>query len=113
MKYVAVFLIVTLLAGCASPYTPLIDRPGASYEEDIADCQRHADNEAGPGTGAIVGVIIGGIIGAVIGHQLGLRDEGAKFGAMMGGIRGAGDGANNQMEIVRRCMAGRGHNVLR
>ena len=112
MKYA--LILALLMQGCAAhTYRPLVDRPGATYEEDLRDCQNHAEGEMGAGTGAVVGIVLGGIIGAVLGHQLGLRDEGAKWGATLGGIRGASDGATNQMDIVRRCMAGRGHSVLR
>lgn len=114
MKKLIIAILVFATAGCAGhQYRPLVDRPGATYEDDLRDCQNHAENEAGPGTTAVAGVVIGGIIGAVLGNSLGLRDEGAKFGAMLGGIRGAGEGFQNQTDIVRRCMSGRGHSVLR
>lgn len=110
-------LVTVLLCGCATRgagYVPLVDlqnRPDGKYAQDLADCQGFAKQRAYAQDALAVGAIVGGILGAVL-MPRGLRNEGAAFGAAVGGL-GAADGAHNTQEsIIKRCLAGRGYNVL-
>ncbi len=113
-KLVAASLVVTLLTACAgASYRPLVDRPGANYEQDLAECQRYAESEAGAGTGAVVGALLGAALGAFIGHKTGFRGDFARAGALGGALGGAQATNKNQMDVIKNCLAGRGHSVLR
>lgn len=113
-QILAAGLIITLLTACAGAnYRPLVDRPGANYEQDLAECQRYAASEAGPGTGAVVGALLGAVLGAFIGHKTGYRGDFARAGALGGALGGAQSTNQNQMDVIRNCMSGRGYSVLR
>ncbi len=110
-----------LLAGCAhsgANYAPMVDmRPGQeqSYAKDLAECQNYARQTPGAGSHAAGGAVGGALLGAVIGsvtRTRAYRTDMATVGAITGGLSGAGSGANSQQNIVRRCMVGRGYNVL-
>lgn len=107
-----------LLGGCAvEPQRPIVDS-GVSrgdYDADLGDCQRLA--AARPvAANATGGAAVGAIFGALLGAAVGLRGNDvarvAAWGAANGGINGAAYGVAEQREIVARCMAGRGYNVL-
>ena len=117
MKVVALFLIL-LVAGCAS-YRPLVDlRSGQTaegYERDLMDCQRYAD-QVSPATHALVGAAAGAGLAALVATVSGGRyDRGssARMTGVMGGAAGAGHGAQDQINVIKSCMAGRGYSVLR
>lgn len=59
--------------------------------------------------GAVVGAGIGALTFAILGGNAG---KGAGLGALYGGLSGLEQGAAIRAEAVRRCMAGRGYNVL-
>ena len=107
-------IVVLLLTGCAGAnYRPLVDRPGTNYERDLRECQTYAQGEPDAVQGAAFGAVIGALLGAVIGHGTGFGNNFAAAGAI-GGALGAGSRANqDQMSIIKNCMAGRGHSVLR
>jgi uncharacterized protein YcfJ len=107
-----------MLSACAPvPYRPVVDTgtPRGNYEDDLADCQRFAeqrpvaDNAAG---GAVAGAIFGALIGAAFGLHGSNLGQVAAAGAVSGGARGAGNAAAAQQTIVANCMAHRGYAVL-
>lgn len=117
--FVLVLLILT--AGC-STYRPIVDMQGkdqAKYETDLRECQAYA-RQVSPATTALVGGVVGAgagaILGAIVGSYFGRAGEfagmGASVGGASGGMSGAAEGARSQMDVIRRCMAGRGYNVL-
>ena len=110
---IAMLLAALALAGCAG-VRPIVDMQGRSayqYEADLADCQQYA---AGVDVGghALVGAALGAGLGAALGAVLGDAGTGAALGAISGGATGLGQGAGAQVDVVRRCLAGRGWNVL-
>ena len=116
MKPATIIAIATAasLAGCAT-YRPVVDMKGvdpASYEADLAECQRYA-TERDPASQAVAGAVIGALFGALVGAATGTsRNYGASVGAVSGVGAGAAHGIDSQINIVRRCMAGRGYQVL-
>lgn len=118
MNRVAVVLCVLAIVatGCAS-YRPIVDMQGvdsAKYNSDLVQCQQYAE-QLNPASHAVAGAVIGALIGAAIGGAIGNSDlalDGARVGAISGGVSGAADGAESQVNIVRRCMSGRGYRVL-
>lgn len=108
---------VLLVAGCAAPgavYTPIVDRPGPTYAQDLAECRQYAQQVIGPGGGAAAGAAVGFGLGYLMCRAMGGRDCSSvgRGVAVAGAAQGAAVGAVNEVEIVRRCMVGRGHRVL-
>ena len=119
MKLIASVLLVSLsLGGCvAAPYRPVVDS-GVSrgdYDADLNDCQQLAAQRpvaANAGGGAAVGAIFGALLGAAVGLRGSDVARVAAWGAANGGVNGAAYGVAEQREIIARCMAGRGYNVV-
>jgi outer membrane lipoprotein SlyB len=115
---VGAVLALALLSGCATTqYRPLVDS-GVSrgdYDDDVADCQQLADQRPAAAQAA-GGAAVGAVLGALLGVAVGLRGNDvanvAAWGAANGGIQGAAYGSAEQQEIVSRCMAERGYNVV-
>ena len=111
-------LAALLCAGCAtSQYRPLVDSgvSRGNYEDDVADCQRLADQRPAAASAA-GGAAVGAVFGALLAAAVGLRGDDvahvAAWGAASGGINGAAYGSAEQQAIVSRCMAGRGYNLV-
>jgi hypothetical protein len=117
VRLVAISAGLIALAACAAP-RPLVDTRGvdpAKFEQDMRECQAYAEQSYGPGTGAAAGAIAGAILGELLARTGGgMRQRGqlAGAGAVLGGASGAGAGVQEQRQIVSRCLAGRGYNVL-
>jgi uncharacterized protein YcfJ len=115
---VEVLLALAMLSGCATTqYRPLADSgvSRGNYEDDVADCQHLADQRpaaAQAAGGAAVGAVLGALLGAAVGLRGDDVAEVAAWGAASGGINGAAYGSAEQADIVARCMAGRGYNVV-
>lgn len=119
-KLISALLISALTTGCATQgmganYSPIIDRPNSSSAQDLIECQQHATKVASAAESAAAGAVMGAIFGAVLmaaAGGKGYRNEAAGVGAIQGIAAGAASGETNQREIIRKCMAGRGHTVL-
>lgn len=118
MKGAILVFAVFTLAGCAAHQRAVVDlatsgKTQSEYELDLNQCEHLASQAPGPDSlalgGAVVGAGIGALTAAILGGNAG---KGAGLGALYGGINGLGQGAAIQAEAVRRCMAGRGYNVL-
>jgi len=118
MKGAILVFVVFTLAGCAAHHRPVVDlatsgKTPEQYESDRAQCQSLASQAPGPDSmgagGAAVGAGLGALTAVILGVNAG---TGAGLGALYGGVSGLGQGAAIQAEAVRRCMAGRGYNVL-
>lgn len=111
-------------SGCA-PYRPIVMKTGYfsewSYEHDLKDCRRYADQisvgtnaAVGAGAGAGLGALVGILTGAFFGVDKGeLAAFGATLGALHGGVAGAAQGAIDKREIIRKCMTEKGYVVLK
>lgn len=121
MKAVIAALSAILLGACVSTanYHPLVDAASIDdprlYEQDLRDCQAYA-RRIDPAREALAGAVIGALLGAAIGVAVGDSGEfaraGARGGAVSGAVNAAGDAAQGQVDVIRRCMAGRGYVVL-
>ena len=115
-KIIAISLTVVLVAGCAT-YLPIVDRQGVDanrYNADLADCQQYAtqvDPAAHAAAGAAVGAGLGAALGAIFGNRQTAGQGAAAYG-LVGAAAGGAQGADSQMNIIRRCMSGRGYKVL-
>jgi outer membrane lipoprotein SlyB len=117
-RTVCTLVTVGLVAGCAttrgSSYVPLVDMQGkddATFQTDTRQCQGYAKQRMDAAEGAAAGAVAGALLGALLAPRgyrgyVGARVAGA--GAIAGGVQ-----ANDTQEtIVKRCLAGRGYNVL-
>jgi outer membrane lipoprotein SlyB len=118
MKYLIVAVVTLLaMAGCTSTDEIIIDEQGvntSAYQKDLAECQTYARSvKTGEKTakGAASGAVVGGLIGAITGGSNGAV-TGAGVGAVGGGARGADEGDRTEVEVVKRCLSGRGYRVL-
>jgi outer membrane lipoprotein SlyB len=123
MRKATLYLLIcfVLSTGCAG-YRPIVDMQGVNsvqYEQDLRECQNYA-KQVSPATSSIIGGAIGAgagaLLGLVVGSYFGRAGEfagmGAAVGGTSGGMSGAAEGARSQMDIIRRCMTGRGYRVL-
>ena len=104
------------LAGCTTTNEIIIDEQRsnmANYDRDLEQCESYAEQvpvgeKAARGAGS--GAVVGGAIGAVDHH----RDagEGAAIGAIAGGATGISQGQREKVQVVKRCLRGRGYVVL-
>lgn len=112
--------LVALVAACANSganYRPVVDGPvGDHYEADLADCQALAASGAtvdGRTAGsAVAGAGVGAATSVIWNNNSSNAGEAAAVGALLGLT---GDLARKNAEresIVKRCMSGRGHNVV-
>lgn len=116
-KVITTALAVVLLAGCATRganYVPLVDMKNhdpAAFNQDISECQQYAKQRLDAAGGAVAGALIGALIGAALSPR-GYRNEVAGYGATAGAISGGAQANETQEVIVKRCLMGRGYNVL-
>jgi outer membrane lipoprotein SlyB len=107
-----------LLAGCTTTDEIIIDKKGvnmARYEADKAECKVYADEvRKGEKTarGAASGAVLGGVVGVIAGDSGDAAARGAGVGAVTGGARGASEGEREEVQVVKRCLRGRGYRVL-
>lgn len=115
-------VLLAFLTGCANTgasYRPIVDTKGVAdmsrYESDLRECQQFATQTSGAGESAAAGALAGAALGALLAAAAGSRysrNQHAGVGAVAGAAAGAGQGETDQRTIIRRCMAGRGYNVL-
>jgi outer membrane lipoprotein SlyB len=121
-KLTCVTLSLALINGCAGPtganYRPIVDTKNVDfnkYEADLRECQSFATQTAGAGESAAAGAVAGAALGAILAAAAGSRYDRtgtAKVGAVTGAVGAGAQGETNQRNIIRRCMGGRGYNVL-
>lgn len=123
-RFVSLAVAAAVLAGCSSYSQPMVDTKGVDstrYNQDNYECEQYANQVSPVGdaaVGALGGAAAGAALGAITGALVGgvSAGTGAAVGAAGGGALGLGGGAvtgvQNQRDVYRRCMAGRGYNVL-
>ena len=115
--------LALLILGCAQQpigtwSKPLVDMKGvdqAKFDQDYSECVAYAFQTPGPGTGAATGAVAGALAGAlaarIVDRDLN-RGQFARIGAVTGAAGGAVGGAQNEANVVKNCLRGRGYNVL-
>lgn len=116
MKRIVAATLVVTLTGCAGAnYRPVVDSrvSPANYETDVKECQQYAAKQMGAAEAAAVGAVLGALIGLAVNKNFGVKDaSNVRFGAAVGALGAAGHEGNNQHDIIRNCMRGRGYSVL-
>ncbi|HKJ18617.1 MAG TPA: hypothetical protein VJ984_14785 [Xanthomonadales bacterium] len=108
--------LVWSLSACTTTDEIIIDERRSNmtnYERDLADCEGYAEGvpvgeKAARGAGS--GAVVGGAIGAVSDRND--AGEGASIGAIAGGAAGINHGQREKVQVVKRCLRGRGYAVL-
>lgn len=112
----ALAVLAVSMTACAS-YRPVVDTKGVdqiAFEQDMAECQKLAE-EVNPAKNAIGGALLGAVLGAAIGSIGGnghITSMVASQGAVAGAAVGGGAAAGSQVQVVSKCMSGRGYKVL-
>jgi len=120
LSALALSILVTGCAGTGSQYRPIVDvRPGqdvGSMELDLASCQRLAEQKASEAQAAMVGAVGGAVLGialaAALGGNSGINTKIGGASAIASGVSAAGAASQSRAQVVQRCMAGRGWNVV-
>jgi outer membrane lipoprotein SlyB len=127
MRLASIALAALVLAGCVSQQTwsPVVDPYGDPRAEwiphDDYECRELAMRASGFGPdevikGGLFGGFLGAATGAAIGAAVGNPGQGAAIGAASGGFGGGTIGGLDSnarfQHTFRRCMQGRGHNVI-
>ena len=106
-----------ILSGCATRganYVPLVDMKGKdqqAFNTDVVECQSYAKQRIDAAQGAVAGAVVGALLGALIAPR-GYRNNVAGQTAVAGAAGGAVGANDTQETITKRCLAGRGYNVL-
>ncbi|TCO77053.1 glycine zipper domain-containing protein [Chromatocurvus halotolerans] len=110
--------VCMLVTGCTTTRNVIIDQKGVDmnrYRQDLAECKEYA-REVRKGEmvarGAGSGAAVGGAIGAIVGDSTDSAVRGAGVGAVSGGARGMSAGEREEMQVIKRCLRGRGYRVL-
>lgn len=123
MKRIIAAAVALALSACAavqppSSYVPIVDQrgvDGARFAQDVQECQAYAhqiDVERTAANNAVAGAIVMGILSAALGGHTRANLGWAAAGAAAGAANGAAVAGMTQVQIIQRCMMGRGYNVL-
>ena len=116
-KFLSMAVASLMLSACTTTDEIIIDDRGvdmAAYQRDLSACRGFANQvQTGEkaGKGAVSGAVVGGLMGAITGGSDGAA-TGAGVGAVGGGARGAAQGERDKVQVVKRCLRGRGYRVL-
>ena len=114
-KYLLLTIVFASLAitGCARHAQIIVDPQGldmALYKQDLADCQRLADQvESKVAQGIVGGAVVGAIFGEIFGSR---HHRPAKLGALSGGLQGGADTAYERRRVLKNCLSDRGYRIL-
>lgn len=110
--------LVMLVGACTTTDEIIIDKKGVNmtrYSEDLAECESYADQvRTGEkaARGAASGAVVGGAVGGIIDDSSEGAARGAGVGAVTGAVRGLNEGERGEIQVVKRCLRGRGYRVL-
>lgn len=123
MKNLLLWFAILFLGACSSSQrlpgqtAVIIDTQGIDmnlYDADLEDCYVFADEVSvgeKAGVGAALGAAVGGIYGAIVGDSQTVRRS-AGVGAVGGALKGTASGLSERDQVVKRCLQGRGYQVL-
>jgi hypothetical protein len=127
-KLIAALVAASFVVGCAAPnqggygasWVPVVDVPPQRQSQyqavDLPQCQQYATQvmnaQQAAVNGAVAGAIFGALLGAAAGGNSRFNSRMASVGALSGGVGAAAQAEGGQRGIIRRCLLGRGYNVL-
>lgn len=114
IKTITITALSLFVIGCANTQ-PIVDTKGVDMREyavDLSECQQYA-KQIHAGKDAAVDAGIGAAFGWALAKAADRNTKkGVRIGAVTGGAKGLGNAARSKEEIIRRCLRGRGYNVL-
>ncbi|MCP5164679.1 MAG: glycine zipper family protein [Pseudomonadales bacterium] len=113
-RYLASVAVLACLSACTTTDEIIIDKKGVDmsrYDQDLAECRSYA-TEVQTGKKVAKGAASGAVVGGMIGVITGDAGKAAGVGAVTGGARGASEGSEDEVQVVKRCLQGRGYKVL-
>jgi len=123
MKNLFLWFAILFLVSCSSSQrlpgqtAVIVDTQGIDlnvYEADLEECYVFAEEVPvgeKAGVGAVIGAAVGGIFGAVVGNSRTV-ERAAGAGAVGGAVKGTASGLSERDRVVKRCLQGRGYQVL-
>ena len=117
LKATLAMLVIVSMVGCATRgvnYEPLVDLKGKStsqFGQDLGECKAYAQQANDAASTAVAGAIVVGLLAAFLATR-GDRNYYAGRGAVLGGAAGGAHAVDTQETIIKKCLAGRGYNVL-
>ncbi|MDH4054097.1 MAG: glycine zipper family protein [Gammaproteobacteria bacterium] len=116
MRHLAIVVLafVLVFAGCAAHPDPIVDMKGVNPDllaKDWADCEGYSEQIVmgqGVAKGAAAGAGVGAIGGAINDHV----GRGAANGALIGATKSGLDADRDKQQVFKRCLRGRGYQVL-
>lgn len=99
-------------------YVPVVDMKNvdmAMFRKDVLECQNLALQVPSGANQALAGALIGGLFGVALNKTSGNyynNGQVAGTAALMGGASGAVNGMTARQNVVKKCLSGRGYNVL-
>lgn len=113
-KFLSVFYMATLIAGCAAHPDPIVDTKGVDmqkYAQDWDECEVYTEDVL-IAKGVVKGSATGAAVGAIDGAIWGDIERSAARGALYGGTKSGLDADRVRQEVFKRCLSGRGYRVL-
>jgi hypothetical protein len=118
LSFLLLLAPLVFLTACTTTNEIIIDKKGvdmARYAVDKAECEAYAE-EVRTGEkaarGAASGAVVGGAGGVIVGDSSESAVRGAGVGAVTGAARGVAEGERDKVQVVKRCLIGRGYRVL-
>lgn len=113
----AAILLTAACTNTGADYTPIVDGPtGPNFNADLAQCQQLSQQQAiVDGDTAATAATAAGVAGAssvIFNGNSSNLGEAAAVGALTGLASGSLRNNREREEIIRRCMRGRGYNVV-
>jgi len=111
---IVILTAAVVLCGCAAHPDPIIDMRGvneSAMQLDWGECEGYSEQvivAKGTAKGAAGGAVAGAAAGAISGHV----GSGAGYGAVWGATRSTVRSDREKQMVFKRCMRGRGYQVL-
>ena len=117
MKYLLILIFLISCTKTGSEYRPIVDTNNPNFENDLADCQKLAkaykdfgyDSAFKAGGAAALGAGAGQLFDSSTNSTL----IGAGIGLGVAGVKKVLNDNESRKDIVKRCLAGRGYQVLK
>jgi hypothetical protein len=111
---IVILAAAAVLCGCAAHPDPIIDMRGvneSAMQLDWDECEGYSEQviiAKGTAKGAAGGAVAGAATGAISGHV----GPGAGYGAVWGATRSTIRSDREKQMVFKRCLRGRGYQVL-
>ena len=117
IKYLPIILLVFSCTKTGAGYRPVVDTSSPNFELDLKECQKLAKEYKDFGYDSAVkaggSTAVGAGVGQMIGGNTGSTLIGGAVGLGAAGVKKVLGHNEDRKDIVKRCLRGRGYNVLK